>query len=114
MRWIDRGRSSEARTDVNAGASVIRGGFNYRHFLPVRSGATGPSGATASTTNKDDVVFIGKLDWGHSGRVERSRDLVGRVRSGVKRWGKQKKNLGESLERGQLTLLAREEVESQG
>jgi len=49
--------------------------------------------------------------------VECSRDLVRCARSGLRDGGKKekkRKNLGESLKRGQLTLLAREETESQG
>jgi len=94
MRWVDRGRSSEARTDVNASASVVRGGLDYRDFLSVRGGATSSSRATAATPNEDDVVFIGKLDWGHFGRVERPRDLAGRVRSGGEDMGKEKEKPG--------------------
>jgi len=82
-------------SDVDASASVVRGGFDYRDFLSVRGGTTCSSRTTTTTSNKDDVILVGELDRGHLGRVKRSGDL------------------GESLERGQLMLLAREEMESQ-
>jgi hypothetical protein len=104
----------EGRTDIDASASVVGGRFDYRDFLSVRGSATSSSRPTATTSDEDDVVLVGKLDWGHLGRVERSRDLVRCVRNRLGDGEKKaKKNLGEPLERGQLTLLAREEMESQ-
>jgi len=79
VRWANRGRSRDIRTDVDAGASVVRGGFDNRDLLSVRSSATSSSGAPATAPNEDDVVLFGNLDWGHLGRVECSGDLIWRV-----------------------------------
>ena len=100
IRWVDRGRFREVRTDVDAGASVVRGRLDDRDFLSVRGGATSSSRATATASNEDDVVLFGKLDWGHLGRVECSRNLVGRVRGQAERGGKEKRKTWESLRRG--------------
>jgi hypothetical protein len=70
------------QTDVDAGASVMSGGFDDRDLLSVRGSATSSSGATTTASNEHDVVLFGKLDWGHPGRVECSRDLAKCAREG--------------------------------
>ena len=67
MEWGRRGGCSETRTDVDAGASVVWGFFDDCDFLSIRSGATGTSRTTATTTDEDDVVSFVKLDRGHLG-----------------------------------------------
>jgi len=66
---MDRPRapSREARTDVDASASVVRGGLDDCDFLSVRCSATSSSGAAAAASDEDDVVLFSKLDWGHLG-----------------------------------------------
>lgn len=54
-------------SDVDASATVVRGGFDDCDFLSVRGSATSSSRATAATSNEDDVVLFSKLDWGHLG-----------------------------------------------
>lgn len=55
------------QTDVDAGASVMSGGFDDRDLLSIRGSATSSSGTTATASDEHDVVLFGKLDWGHPG-----------------------------------------------
>lgn len=97
MRWIGRGRCAGVRTDVDASTSVVRGRFDDRDFLSVRGGATSSSRTAAATSNEDNVVLIGKLDWSHLGRVKCSGDLFWCVSEETGKGKKGKKKTWESL-----------------